>query len=68
MLNYKGPKNKDANKEDKPNGDQIKTVTKKENSREDQDTVSVDKDAQKYFNAQDEDQELSPDDNRNIPL
>jgi hypothetical protein len=68
MLHYKGPKDKKTNKQDEPDGDQIKTGTKKENTKEEQDTVSVDRDAQKYFNAQDEDQELSPDDNRNIPL
>lgn len=68
MLHYTGPKDKKNNRQDESNGDQTKPVNKKENTKEEQDTVSVDRDAQKYFNAQDEDQELSPDDNRNIPL
>jgi hypothetical protein len=68
MLQPNGPKNKGTNKENEPNGDQVKTVVKKENNKEEQDTVPVDRDAQKYFDAQDEDQELRTDDNKNIPL
>jgi hypothetical protein len=68
MLQRNDPKNKGTNKENEPNGDQIKTIVKKENNREEQDTVPVDSDAQKYFNAQDEDQELRTDDDKNIPL
>jgi hypothetical protein len=68
MLQRNDPKNKGTNKENEPNGDQVKTIVKKENNREEQDTVPVDSDAQKYFNAQDEDQELRTDDDKNIPL
>jgi hypothetical protein len=68
MLQRNDPKNRGTNKENEPNGDQIKTIVKKENNREEQDTVPVDSDAQKYFNAQDEDQELRTDDDKNIPL
>lgn len=68
MQQPNGPKNKGTNKENEPNGDQVKTVVKKENNKEEQDTVPVDRDAQKYFDAQDEDQELRTDDNKNIPL
>jgi hypothetical protein len=68
MLQRNDPKNKGTNKENEPNGDQVKTIVKKENNRKDQDTVPVDSDAQKYFNAQDEDQELRTDDDKNIPL
>jgi hypothetical protein len=68
MLQQNDPKNRGTNKENEPNGDQIKTIVKKENNREEQDTVPVDSDAQKYFNAQDEDQELRTDDDKNIPL
>lgn len=67
-MRDKGPKNKGTNKENEPNGDQIKTNTKKENTKEEQDTVPVDKDAQKYFDAQNEDQELRTDNPTNIPL
>ncbi len=68
MIQPNGPKNKGTNKENEPDGDQVKTGNKKENAVEEQETVPIDKDAQKYFDAQNEDQELRADDNKNIPL
>ena len=63
-----GPKNKRTDTTSETSDDQMKTSTKKESAREERDTVPVDKDAKKYFDAEDEDQELSEDSNRDIPL
>lgn len=67
MKQANDPKNKKNNKEKDTTNGQTKTVYKKE-SKEDQDTVPIDNDAQQYFDAEDEDQELRKDDNKNIPL
>lgn len=67
MKQANDPKNKKNNKEKDTTNGQTKTVYKKE-SKEDQDTVPIDNDAQQYFDAEDEDQELRKDDNREIPL
>jgi len=67
MKQANDPKNKKNNKEKDTTNGQMKTVYKKE-SKEDQDTVPIDNDAQKYFDAEDEDQELRKDDNKDIPL
>jgi hypothetical protein len=67
MKQADDPKNKKNNKEKDTSDGQTKTVYRKD-SKEDQDTVPIDNDAQKYFDAEDEDQELRKDDNRDIPL
>ena len=67
MKQANDPKNKKNNKEKDTTNGQTKTVYKKE-SKEDQDTVPIDNDAQQYFDAEDEDQELRKDDNKDIPL
>lgn len=61
-----GPKNKDSNKSTEQEGEILKA--NKKDSREELDNVPIDRDAQHYFDAQDEDQELNTDDNRDIPL
>ena len=67
MKQANNPKKKKNNKEKDTSNGQTKTVYRKD-SKEDQDTVPIDNDAQKYFDAEDEDQELRKDDNRDIPL
>jgi hypothetical protein len=67
MKQANDPKKKKNNKEKDTSNGQTKTVYRKD-SKEDQDTVPIDNDAQKYFDAEDEDQELRKDDNRDIPL
>ena len=59
-----GPKKKDINKAEEEKA--ILKTERKEN-REEQENVAIDKDAQHYFDAQDEDQELNTD-NRDIAL
>jgi hypothetical protein len=66
MAPKNGPKNKGTNKAAEEEVD-VSTTNKKE-SREEQENVTIDKDAQHYFDAQDEDQELNTDDTRDIPL
>jgi hypothetical protein len=66
MAPKNGPKNKGTNKAAEEEID-VSTTNKKE-SREEQENVTIDKDAQHYFDAQDEDQELNTDDIRDIPL
>ena len=66
MAPKNGPKNKGTNKAAEEEVD-VSTSNKKE-SREEQENVTIDKDAQHYFDAQDEDQELNTDDTRDIPL
>jgi hypothetical protein len=66
MAPKNGPKNKGTNKAAEEEVD-VSTTNKKE-SREEQENVTIDKDAQHYFDAQDEDQELNSDDIRDIPL
>jgi hypothetical protein len=66
MAPKNGPKNKGTNKAAEEEVD-VSTTNKKE-SREEQENVTIDKDAQHYFDAQDEDQELNTDDIRDIPL
>jgi hypothetical protein len=66
MAPKNGPKNKGTNKATEEEGEILK-VNRKE-TREEQENVTIDKDAQHYFDAQDEDQELNTDDNREIPL
>jgi hypothetical protein len=68
MTQNLDPKNKAINKSNDTSGDQLKTGSKKESAREELDSVPIDKDAQNYFDAQDENQELRRDDNWNIPL
>jgi hypothetical protein len=71
MVHPNGPKNKETNKASTANetsNEQLKTGGKKENSKDEQDSVPVDPDAQKYFDAEDEDQELRSDNNSDIPL
>lgn len=63
-----GPKNKRTDTQNEADEQQLKTGARKENAKEERDTVPVDKDAQKYFDAQDEDQELRGDSGRDIPL
>ncbi|MGN6164254.1 MAG: hypothetical protein ACTHOF_06925 [Flavisolibacter sp.] len=67
MKQANDPKNKQNHKEKDTINGQTKTVYRKE-SKEEQDTVPIDNDAQKYFDAEDEDQELRKDDNKDIPL
>ena len=59
-----GPKKKGLNKAEEEKA--ISKADKKE-TREEQENVTIDKDAQHYFDAQDEDQELNTD-NRDIAL
>jgi hypothetical protein len=66
MAPKNGPKNKGTNKAAEEEVD-VSTTNKKE-SREEQENVTIDKDAQHYFDAQNEDQELNTDDIRDIPL
>jgi len=69
MKQPNDPKNKRTNKANETTtNEQQKTGVKKENTKEERDTVPVDPDAQNYFHAQDEDQELRTDDSRNMPL
>jgi hypothetical protein len=63
-----GPKKKRKDIITETSDDQLKASTKKESTREERDTVPIDKDARQYFDAEDEDQELSGDTNRDIPL
>jgi len=67
MKQSNDPKNKKNNKEKDNSAEQTKTVYRKD-LKEEQETVPIDNDAQKYFDAEDEDQELRKDDNRDIPL
>jgi hypothetical protein len=61
------PKNKGTNKADDDTGNEIKTTSLKKDNKE-EDEVPVDKDAQNYFDADDENTELRNDDTRDIPL
>jgi hypothetical protein len=61
-----GPKSKGTNKSIEQEGE-ISKANRRE-TREELDNVPIDKDAQHYFDAQDEDQELNTDDSRDIPL
>lgn len=67
MKQANDPKNKKNNIEKDSTAEQAKTVYKKD-LKEEQDTAPIDNDAQKYFDAEDEDKELRSDDNRQIPL
>lgn len=69
MRKVPGPKNK--NTEDQQHQDTVqdnKADPRKESSKEEPDMIPVDNDAQNYFDAEDEDQELRKDDNRDLPL
>ena len=68
MIPPKDPKNKGTNKANESSGHEVKAIPKKEGTKEEQDTVPVDKDAKNYFDSHDEDHELRHDDNLNIPL
>jgi hypothetical protein len=67
MVQPPGPKKKGTNQSAEDNVNDVKTTpSKKENKEED--VVPVDRDAQNYFDAEDENTELRSDDTRDIPL
>ncbi|HJW15624.1 MAG TPA: hypothetical protein VJ499_00810 [Flavisolibacter sp.] len=66
MAPTNGPKNKSTEKTTEQEGEILKA--NRRDNKEELDNVPIDKDAQHYFDAQDEDQELNTDDNRDIPL